>query len=46
MSGQGAYAKFISIGDDPYEPPAANNDGEDETSIWDFGKVLFTGVCI
>lgn len=45
-SGAGAYAKTISIGDDPYEPPAATDNGEDATSIWDFGTVLFTGVCI
>ena len=40
--GYGPYAQEESIGSDPYEPPS---DTEDATSIWDFGKIQFTGVC-
>ena len=42
-SGYGAYAQIDSIGTDPYTPPI---DSQDTTSIWDFGKVTFTGVCV
>jgi hypothetical protein len=41
-SGYGAYETIDSIGTDPYEPPA---DDGDSTNIWDFGKIVFTGVC-
>jgi|TARA_B100001094_G_scaffold311362_1_gene346930 hypothetical protein len=40
--GFGPYTQIESIGSDPYEPPS---DTEDVTSIWDFGKIQFTGVC-
>ena len=40
--GFGPYSQAESIGSDPYEPPS---DTEDATSIWDFGKIQFTGVC-
>ena len=40
--GAGAYAQAISIGDDPYTPP---DDPTGDGDVWDFGKILFTGVC-
>lgn len=43
-SGSGAYAQSVSIGDDPYIPPETGGN-DDLSNIWDFGKILFTGVC-
>lgn len=42
-SGYGAYSTIESIGTDPYTP--VTDDTEDSTTIWDFGKITFTGVC-
>jgi titin len=42
-SGYGAYSTIDSTGTDPYSPVTDGN--EDTTSIWDFGKITFTGVC-
>lgn len=41
-SGYGIYAQVASLGTDPYTPPSED---QDDTSIWDFGKITFTGVC-
>jgi formylglycine-generating enzyme required for sulfatase activity len=43
-NGYGAYVEIASIGTDPYDPPT-DPEG-DGTSIWDFGKITFTGVCV
>ena len=41
-TGYGSYAIVASLGDDPYSEPV---DNLDSASIWDFGKIVFTGVC-
>ena len=43
-NGYGTYAEVASTGTDPYDPPADPDD--DSTSLWDFGKITFTGVCV
>ena len=43
-SGYGTYAEVASLGTDPYIPPTSPT--EDNTSLWDFGKITFTGVCV
>jgi len=43
-NGYGAYAEVISLGTDPYDPPT--DPVNDNTSLWDFGKITFTGVCV
>ena len=40
-SGSGAYAQAVSIGDDPWTDHTTTNNSQ----IWDFGIVSFTGVC-
>jgi hypothetical protein len=41
-NGYGSSVIVASLGDDPYSEPVDNTDS---TSIWDFGKIAFTGVC-
>lgn len=43
-NGYGAYVEAISLGTDPYDPPT--DPVNDNTSLWDFGKITFTGVCV
>jgi formylglycine-generating enzyme required for sulfatase activity len=43
-NGYGAYVEVISLGTDPYDPPT--DPVNDNTSLWDFGKITFTGVCV
>ena len=43
-NGYGTYAEVASLGTDPYDPPVDPED--DSTSLWDFGKITFTGVCV
>jgi hypothetical protein len=43
-NGYGTYAEVASLGTDPYVPPT--DPTEDSTSLWDFGKITFTGVCV
>lgn len=41
-NGYGSSAIVASLGDDPYSEPVDNTDS---TTIWDFGKIAFTGAC-